>query len=301
MRRSFNQMGALVGLIALAVSSLALYWINLVTLGGTMDLEMLEMTIWGTLTTMFWALTPLYLKRVRWGYIAGIFALSGQFMSLAYGFWRRVYYFSPSFYNLSVVFIYLIATATIYFSVRSFRELPSSSRKRTALSVVGVILVTIAVGAAFSLGAPAVRQYMFKTASTSIKREIEGLTFEEKIEFLVEKGDFASLAAGIVVNNTLVWNRGYGADSVETVYQIASVSKPFVSTAILQLHERGLIGLNDDINKYLPFDVRHPEYPDKPITIRMLLTHQSGISDYILQHYGFDYGDTLNEWLRDHV
>jgi CubicO group peptidase (beta-lactamase class C family) len=294
-------MGALVGLIALAVSSLALYWVNLVTLGGTMDLEMLEMTIWGTLTALFWALTPLYLKRVQWGYIAGVVALSGQFMSLAYGLWRRVYYFSPSFYNLSVVFIYLIATATIYFSVRSFRELPSSTRKRTALSVVGAILVTIAVGAACSLGAPAVRRYMFKTASTSIKREIEDLTFEEKIEFLVKKGDFTSLAAGIVVNNTLVWNRGYGADSVETVYQIASVSKPFVSTVILQLYERGLIGLNDDINKYLPFDVRHPEYLDKPITIRMLLTHQSGMSDYLLQHYGFDYGDTLNEWLRDHV
>ena len=301
MRRSFNQMGALVGLIALAVSSLALYWLNLVTLGAAMDPEMLEMTIWGTLTAMFWALAPLYLKRVRWGYLAGVVVMSGQFMGLAYGLWRRVYYFSPSFYNLSVVFVYLVAVAAIYFSVRSFRELPSSSRKRTALGVVGVVLVTIAVGAAFSYGATSVRKYMFRTAFTSIGREIEDLMFEEKMKFLVEKGDFASLAAGIVVNNTLVWDIGYGADSVETVYQIGSVSKPFVSTAILQLHERGLIGLDDDINNYLPFDVRHPEHPDKPITVRMLLTHQSGISDYIEQYYGFVYGDTLADWLRDHV
>jgi len=301
MRRSFNQMGALVGLITLAVSGLALYWVNLVTQGGATDLEMLEMTIWGTLTMMFWALTPLYLKRVRWGYIAGVIVLSSQFMNLALGLWERTYYFSPSFYNLSVVLVFLIATATIYFSVRSFGELPSSSRKKTTLGIMGVILVTIVLGAAFFFGATSVRLYMFKTAFTSIGRELEGLTFEEKIEFLVEKGDFASLAAGIVVNNTLVWNRGYEADSVKTVYQIGSVSKPFVSTAILQLHERGLIGLDDDINKYLPFDVRHPEYPDKPITVRMLLTHQSGMSDYIDQYDGFVYGDTLTDWLKDHV
>jgi CubicO group peptidase (beta-lactamase class C family) len=294
-------MGALVGLIALAVSSLALYWVNLVTLGGAVDLEMFEMTILGTLTVMFWALAPLYLKRVRWGYIAGVVVLLSLFVVLAYGLWGRGYYFSPSFYNLSVIFVYLIAVTAIYFSVRSFRELPSSNRKRTALGVVGVVLVTIAVGSAFSYSATSIRKYMFKTAFTSIGREIEGLTFEEKMTFLVDKGDFASLAAGIVVNNTLVWDMGYGADSVETVYQLGSVSKPFVSTAILQLHEQGLISLDDDVNDYLPFNVRHPEHPDKPITVRMLLTHQSGMSDYINQHDGFVYGDTLSDWLRDHV
>jgi CubicO group peptidase (beta-lactamase class C family) len=142
---------------------------------------------------------------------------------------------------------------------------------------------------------------MFRSAFTSIGRELQGLTFEDKMKFLVEKGEFASLVAGIVVNKTLVWDMGYGADLVETVYQIGSISKPFVSTAILQLHERGLIGLDDDINDYLPFDVRHPEHPHKPITVRMLLTHQSGMSDYIDQYNSYEYGDTLANWLMDHV
>jgi len=58
---------------------------------------------------------------------------------------------------------------------------------------------------------------------------------------------------------------------------IGSVDKPIITTAILQLVERGLVRLDDDINKYLPFSVRHPDYPDKPITIKMLLAHTSGL------------------------
>jgi CubicO group peptidase (beta-lactamase class C family) len=298
---SFNQKGALIGFFALALSSLSLYWVNLATLGSAMDPEMFEMTIWGTLTALFWILGPLYFKRVQWGYIAGIVVILGQFMGFVYGLWQRVYIFSFSIYNLSVLVIYLTALATLYFSFRSLGELPKLSIKKIGLGVMGVILVTSVLGAAFSYGSTPVRLYMFKSAFTNIGREIEELTFEEKIEYLVEKGEFISLSAGIVVNNTLIWNRGYGADSVETVYQIGSISKTFVSTAILQLYEQGLIGLDDDINNYLPFTVRHPEYPDKPITINMLLTHQSGMSDYADLYDGFIYGKTLTDWLRGHV
>jgi len=48
----------------------------------------------------------------------------------------------------------------------------------------------------------------------------------------------------------------------------------------MQLCERGAFGLEDDINACLPFPVRHPEYPLRPVTFRMLLTHTSGIADY---------------------
>ena len=46
----------------------------------------------------------------------------------------------------------------------------------------------------------------------------------------------------------------------------------------MQLWERGLIDLHADINTYLPFEVRHPTYPDVSITTYMLLNHQSGLS-----------------------
>jgi CubicO group peptidase (beta-lactamase class C family) len=86
------------------------------------------------------------------------------------------------------------------------------------------------------------------------------------------------MAAGIVVGDELVWAKGYGDQpDLSTVYMIGSIDKTFITTAMLQLWEQGLLDLDDDINAYLPFSVRHPRYPDLPITIWMLLTHSSGL------------------------
>ncbi|KOY87160.1 hypothetical protein AD998_14285 [bacterium 336/3] len=64
-----------------------------------------------------------------------------------------------------------------------------------------------------------------------------------------------------------------------TKYRIASVSKTITTIALMQLWEKGLFKLDDDINKYLGFSLRNPYYPDIPITFRMLLSHTSSITD----------------------
>ena len=58
-----------------------------------------------------------------------------------------------------------------------------------------------------------------------------------------------------------------------------SVSKTITASAVLKLWEAGKIKLNDDVNNYLPFSIRNPKFPDVPITVRMLLTHLSSMSD----------------------
>lgn len=95
-----------------------------------------------------------------------------------------------------------------------------------------------------------------------------------------------SIVACIVKNDEIVWKRAYGKADIEnnipatseTIYMIASVSKLVVATAVMQLAERGLLDIDQDITDYLPFPVRNPNYPDKAITTRMLLTHSSGIA-----------------------
>jgi CubicO group peptidase (beta-lactamase class C family) len=92
----------------------------------------------------------------------------------------------------------------------------------------------------------------------------------------------------------------------ETIFQIASISKTVTGTAIMQLYENGALDLDDDINDYLPFPVRHPEFPDTPITFRMLLTHTSGIDNnwdiydslYTTESGGGDSPITLEEFAR---
>lgn len=111
---------------------------------------------------------------------------------------------------------------------------------------------------------------------------------DKKITAWMNSKNVPGLTACIVKHNRIVWSRGYGWANIEekkhftpdkTLFHIASVSKTFTATAIMQLWEKGHFQLDDDINNYLPFSVRNPEYPDKPITFRHLLTHTSSIHD----------------------
>ncbi|MEP2101136.1 serine hydrolase domain-containing protein [Parasphingorhabdus sp.] len=63
--------------------------------------------------------------------------------------------------------------------------------------------------------------------------------------------------------------------------RIASISKLFVSLAVMRLSEQGLLQLDADVSDYLGWSLRNPGYPDIPITLRLLLSHQSGLRDGI--------------------
>lgn len=93
----------------------------------------------------------------------------------------------------------------------------------------------------------------------------------------------ASLA--VIRNGKIVKTAGYGLANVElgvkatpkTVYQIQSMTKSFTAAGILMLVEEGKVGLDDPIARYVD---GAPE-TWKDVTIRRLLTHTSGIKDYI--------------------
>lgn len=109
--------------------------------------------------------------------------------------------------------------------------------------------------------------------------------FDFNIKLLMLKVHMPSLSACIVKNDTIVWYKGYGYSSfyglkkptIDTIYSVYSSTKPVTATAILQLYEQGKFELDDDINNYLSFSVRNPNYPNIPITFRMLLAHQSSL------------------------
>ena len=85
-----------------------------------------------------------------------------------------------------------------------------------------------------------------------------------------------------------------------TCFRIASVSKLVMSFAALALMEDGIVQLDADISQYLGYPARHPQHPDIPITLRMLLTHSASITDdgpYGTR--GMQTGCTLRELLAD--
>jgi len=112
--------------------------------------------------------------------------------------------------------------------------------------------------------------------------------FDLSVRLTMIAGKIPSVAAGIIQDETLVWDNGYGyydfqglkQPSKDTIYQVASVSKTVTATAILQLYEHGLFSLDDDVTEYLPFSLRNPAYPNIPITFRMLLSHHSSLHDH---------------------
>jgi CubicO group peptidase (beta-lactamase class C family) len=122
---------------------------------------------------------------------------------------------------------------------------------------------------------------------------------DQQLQTLLQEGGIPSFSVGIVVKDELVWAKSYnGVAGTDTVYIIGSVSKPFIATAILQLYEHDLIDLDADINEYLPFPVRHPNYPDEPISVRILLTNRSGLTMDIEDYVRFQNPDkSLSEYV----
>ncbi len=99
------------------------------------------------------------------------------------------------------------------------------------------------------------------------------------------KDNQPGLAVLVSKNNKILYKKGFGMANLEwqipvetnTVFQIGSVTKLFTALAILQLAEKERLSLTDSIQKYIP------TFPNKgySITIEQLLTHSSGIKDYM--------------------
>lgn len=94
------------------------------------------------------------------------------------------------------------------------------------------------------------------------------------------------MSVGVVYDKQVIWARGFGYSNLEkktpatpaTIYRMASVSKTFTATAIMQLRDAGKLSLDDPVAKYLPWFRVKSEFKDAPvITIRHLLTHTSGL------------------------
>jgi CubicO group peptidase (beta-lactamase class C family) len=128
----------------------------------------------------------------------------------------------------------------------------------------------------------------------AIQGNVESQTspYEERlldlnIKMLMRLGHFPSLSVCIIKNDRIVWYNGYGRarfltkPNIDTVYRIHSISKTFTATALMQLYQQGHFDLDDNINDYLDFEVYNPNYPDVNITFRMLLAHQSSLTNEI--------------------
>jgi CubicO group peptidase (beta-lactamase class C family) len=91
----------------------------------------------------------------------------------------------------------------------------------------------------------------------------------------------AVVKEGKVVHTQALGWKEEGKEPLETtdLFRIASISKSFTATALLQLVEKKVISLDDDVSDLIGFRIQNPKFPDTVITLRMLLSHTSSIND----------------------
>jgi CubicO group peptidase (beta-lactamase class C family) len=118
----------------------------------------------------------------------------------------------------------------------------------------------------------------------------------------MEKGQIPGLSIAAVKDGEVVYARGFGARNVEqnlpatpdTLYGIGSCTKSFVALAVMQLVAQSKISLDDPASKYIPLEIGRP---GKPITIKHLLTHSSGIPSLGTSTIALQRGIGVDVWV----
>ena len=109
-------------------------------------------------------------------------------------------------------------------------------------------------------------------------------------EFILEQMEIfhvPGLSAVIVKGDSVVWNSNFGymilEDSIpvndSSLFAVYSIGKSVTSACVMQLWDEGLLGLDQSINDFLPFEFDNPLQPSDSISARMLMSHTASIRD----------------------
>jgi CubicO group peptidase (beta-lactamase class C family) len=126
-----------------------------------------------------------------------------------------------------------------------------------------------------------------------------------EIKKMIEETGIPSISIALIKDKNVVWAEAFGYANVKTktpatistTYSTGSTVKPFMSMAIMQLVEKGILDLDKPVNDYLKNPIPSFSEDSKPITLRHLLSHQSGIpaSAIFVPIWGKDHRKTLEE------
>ncbi|MDG6218041.1 MAG: serine hydrolase [Candidatus Thermoplasmatota archaeon] len=167
-----------------------------------------------------------------------------------------------------------------------------------AIVIIGIIFLTNGTVLFIPAQPHVVNENIDCSCFPLVDERVADILFDQKISFLMRLGGFPSLSACIIKDDVLIWANSYGyynlsgqkPASSDTIYLLASITKTIVGTALMQLYEQGFFNLDDDVNLFLPFDLRNPYFPDDPITFRMLLSHTSSLNvNTQMDYYWFNF------------
>ena len=175
-----------------------------------------------------------------------------------------------------------------------------------AINITAILLIITG----FAQPAPALHPATGPTDPAELEAFMDG-----SIEAQLEAYNIAGAVVAVVKDGALFFAKGYGYADLEkrkrvqadkTLFRIASISKLFVWTTVMQLVEQRKLDLNIDINTYLT-RFKIPDMYDEPVTLIHLMTHTAGFEEYVTGLFAKDsnrllpLGDILEQELPARV
>jgi CubicO group peptidase (beta-lactamase class C family) len=176
-----------------------------------------------------------------------------------------------------------------------------SSKMKKILRIIGIIIVVLVVliGVGYlTLVAKPLKPPKVVSNLAELEAYLDDLTGHNP-------DSPPGLSLVVVKDGEIVYQKGFGlADGLrdipataDTVYNQWSMVKPITAVAVLQLHEQGLLDIDDPVADYLPFfEVQYPSESSETITIRHLLNHSSGLRNNVPEIIGWIHFDGDPEW-----
>lgn len=123
---------------------------------------------------------------------------------------------------------------------------------------------------------------IFLLSSCQVEKEVESNKYEDFLSEVYTKGQFNGNAL-ILEDGEIVFQGSFGIGNIDpidslnlnSIFRLGSVSKQFTAMGIMKLKESGQLSYDQDIKDFIP------ELPYEGVTIRHLLTHVSGLPDYM--------------------
>lgn len=110
---------------------------------------------------------------------------------------------------------------------------------------------------------------------------------EAELRELMKSHDAIGLSVAVVKEGKIIYTQAFGMKDLASnaalterdIFRIASISKSFSATSVMQLVEAGKLSLKDDMSDLVGFKVRNPNYPETVITLKMAMSHTSSLND----------------------
>ena len=112
-------------------------------------------------------------------------------------------------------------------------------------------------------------------------------TMDERVDSVFRTMKAVGGAFVVARRGEIVYERYWGVQqkttgapvTADTYFKCASVTKFVTGIALQRMMDEGMLSPDEDISRYLGYPAGNPRYPGKPITLRMLMSHTSGINE----------------------